>query len=189
VDDGTLEAIQASGGGVVGSVREGMERLAVSLEGEGYDVVDGTVWSVVPTGAVGAEVAAEEEAEEGGSFAPLAARRLILAEMAQNRGEIGSLETLDALHEVSVEHSVVTPYSSMIVLVNERQQELLDALEGRGDRYEREYEEVGETAAENALTVTGVPEPEEWLLLGLAAAMLLGYAYGRRRVGGWRLSG
>jgi putative PEP-CTERM system integral membrane protein len=183
-DDGTLEAIQASGGGVVSSVREGMERLAVALEGEGYDVVDGTVWSVVPTETAEAETAADEEGDEGPSFAPLAARRLILAEMARNRGEIGSLETLDTLHEVAVEHGVVTPYSSMIVLVTERQQELLDALEGRGDRYEREYEEVGETAGENALAVTGVPEPEEWLLLGLAAAMLLGYAYRRRLMRG-----
>jgi hypothetical protein len=32
--------------------------------------------------------------------------------------------------------------------------------------------------------VTGVPEPEEWLLLGLAAAMLLGYAYRRRLMRG-----
>jgi putative PEP-CTERM system integral membrane protein len=183
-DDGTLEAIQASGGGVAGSVREAMVRLAVSLEGAGYDVVDGTIWSVVPTERAEAEIAVEEEL----SFAPLAARRLILAEMARNRGEIRSLEMLDALHEVAVEHSVVTPYSSMIVLVTERQQELLDALEGRADRYEREYEEVGETAAESALAVTGVPEPGEWLLLGLAAAMLLGYAYRERLVRGRRTS-
>ena len=188
-DDGTLEAIQASGGGVVGTIREGMTRLAVSLEGAGYDVVDGTIWSAVPTETLEAEAAAEEEAGEGLSFAPLAARRLILAEMARNGGEIASLDTLDMLHEVAVEHSVVTPYSSMIVLVTERQQRLLDELEGRIDRYEREHEEVGETAAQNALAVTGVPEPEEWLLLGLAAAMLLGYAYRGRLVGRRRVIG
>jgi hypothetical protein len=100
--------------------------------------------------------------------------------LERNRGNIDQIDTLDHLHAIATEHGVVTPYSSMIVLVQERQQELLDKLEARGDRFLREYEEVGETEAQNALTVTGVPEPEEWLLLGLAAAILLGYAYRKR---------
>jgi putative PEP-CTERM system integral membrane protein len=179
-DDATLEAIQASGGGVVGSVGDALTRLAVSLEGESYDVVDGYVWSTVPTEKAEARTAVDDDADRRGPFAPLAARRLILAEMQRNRGEIDQLDTLDYLHEIAVEHSVVTPYSSMIVLVEERQEELLDELEARGDRFQREYEEMGETQGKSALSVTGVPEPEEWLLLGLAVAMLLGYAYRRR---------
>jgi len=86
---------------------------------------------------------------------------------------MGRLETLDYLHAIAVEHSVVTPYSSMIVLVTERQERLLDRLETDGDRFEREHEDVGET---EAVSVTGVPEPEEWLLIILAAAMLIWYA-------------
>jgi hypothetical protein len=38
---------------------------------------------------------------------------------------------------------------------------------------------VGETVPENALQVTGVPEPEEWLLLAVAAGMLVWYAWRR----------
>jgi hypothetical protein len=30
------------------------------------------------------------------------------------------------------------------------------------------------------MSVTGVPEPEEWLLIGLAAGMLVWYLYNRR---------
>jgi len=60
----------------------------------------------------------------------------------------------------------------MIVLVNEEQQRRLDALEQRDDRFQREHEDPGETTPEPP-TVTGVPEPEEWLLIGLAALMLL----------------
>ncbi|RLC64371.1 MAG: PEP-CTERM sorting domain-containing protein, partial [Chloroflexi bacterium] len=173
-DDATLEAIQASGGGVAGDVREALTRLAVALEGEAYDVVDGYVWDVLPTEAADARDALD------GDFAPFAARWLILAEMQRHRGEINELETLDYLHDVAVEYGVVTPYSSMIVLVNERQEKLLDELEARGDRFEREYERVGETEGQNALTVTGVPEPEEWLLLALAAvALALLYLYPR----------
>jgi hypothetical protein len=78
-----------------------------------------------------------------------------------------------------VEQGIVTPYSSMIVLVNERQEKLLDEMEERGDRFEREYEAVGETVPESAFAVTGVPEPEEWLLLAVAAGMLVWYAWGR----------
>jgi putative PEP-CTERM system integral membrane protein len=173
-DDATLAAVQASGGGVVGSIGDALTRLAASLGGESYDVVDGCVWSTIATEDAGLETAVDDD------FAPLAARRLILAQMQRNRGEIDELDTLDELHDIAVEHSVVTPYSSMIVLVEERQEELLDELEARGDRFQREYEEVGETEAQSALAVTGVPEPEEWLLLGLAMAMLLGYAYRER---------
>jgi putative PEP-CTERM system integral membrane protein len=168
---------------VVGNVRDALTCLAVSLEGESYDVVDGYVWSALPTEMAEVEIPVDDE------FAPLAARRLILAEMARDRGKIRDLATLDGLHQIAVEHSVVTPYSSMIVLVEERQQKLLDELEQGADRFEREYEEVGETELQSVPVVTGVPEPEEWLLLGLAAAMLLGYAYRRRLSSRRRLIG
>ena len=69
---------------------------------------------------------------------------------------------------------MVTPYSSMIVLVNEAQHRRLDELERQDDRFLREHEDVGETVPN--MGVTAVPEPEEWLLLGVAAAMLILYA-------------
>jgi putative PEP-CTERM system integral membrane protein len=180
-DDATLEAIQASGGGVAGDVEEALTRLAVALAGASsaatHDVIDGYVWSTIPTEAA--------EGTPDDAFAPLAARRLILAAMQRERGALGApdrVETLDQLHAIAVEHGVVTPYSSMIVLVEEHQEKLLDELEARGDRFEREYEDVGETIPENALMVTGVPEPEEWLLLAVAVGMLVWYAYTKRLV-------
>ncbi len=154
--DATLEAIQASGGGAVGSVQEAMTRLSAK---DGA-IIDGYWWKVE-------EIEQEIETEEG--FGAIAARQLILAQTAVERANLGELTTLDALHEIAVEQGIVTPYSSMIVLVTERQHQLLDEAEAEGDRFEREYEEIGET---NQLTVTGVPEPEEWLLIGLAVAML-----------------
>jgi len=180
-DDATLEAIQASGGGVAGDVEEALTRLAVALAGASsaatHDVIDGYVWSTIPTEAA--------EGTPDAAFAPLAARRLILATMQRERGGLGApgrVETLDQLHAVAVEQGIVTPYSSMIVLVEERQEKLLDKLEAQGDRFEREYEDVGETIPENALMVTGVPEPEEWLLLAVAVGMLVWYAYAKRLV-------
>ena len=87
---------------------------------------------------------------------------------------------LDAIHALAVENAIVTPYSSMIVLVDAQQQAMLDRLSNLDDRYAREVEALGETTPSTPLPFAGVPEPHEWLLLGLAAAMLIYMAYTRR---------
>jgi putative PEP-CTERM system integral membrane protein len=182
-DDPTLAAIQASGGGVASTVDEALTRLmiarAAGQSGESQaplaDIIDGYVWLTVSTGAAaplaGGEVVTHAP---GDDFAAFAARRLILAAMQRQRAMLDDPEVLDTLHATAIEHSIVTPFSSMIVLVNEEQQRRLDALEQQDDRFQREREDVGETTPEPP-TVTGVPEPEEWLLIGLAALMLLWY--------------
>jgi hypothetical protein len=78
------------------------------------------------------------------------------------------------------ETNIVTPYSSMIVLVTSTQQKRLEQLEQSDARFEREYEPVGETVPLNPLPLGGVPEPHEWLLLGLAAAFLIYYTYTKK---------
>ena len=173
-DDDTLAAIQASGGGSAGSIAEAMTRL---LAGDNSDVADGYVWQVVDNDTAAAADAINHSPDDG--FAALAARRVILAEMAANRGQLDDLTILDALHALAVEQSIVTPYSSMIVLVNMQQERMLAQLESQTDRFDREFEAVGETEMQ-PMTVTGVPEPHEWLLLALAAGML-GWFYWRQR--------
>jgi putative PEP-CTERM system integral membrane protein len=183
-DDATLEAIQASGGGVAGDAAEALTRLAAALEAQGDaaapDILDGYAWQTLPT---------EKAATEGGivthaagdDFVGFAARRLILATMQRQRGELAQMETLDRLQAIAVEHSIVTPYSSMLVLVNEPQKNQLERLEAQDDRFQREGEAAGETSPASPFNVTGVPEPGEWLLLGLAAAMLAWTVYTARR--------
>jgi hypothetical protein len=117
----------------------------------------------------------------GDGFAAFAARRIILAAMQRQRETLSQVGTLDHLHAIAVEHSIVTPYSSMLVLVNQRQEDLLKRLEEQGDRFQREAEQVGETVPQSPFATTGVPEPEEWLLIIVAAAMLLWYARTLRR--------
>lgn len=161
-DDATLEAIQASGGGAAASVDEALLRLGAGAEG---DVVDGYVWEVGPAAG-----AADPD------FAPLAARHLILATLPDPRLAAERLTVLDNLHALAKEAGIVTPYSSMIVLVNAEQERMLREAEQRADRFDREFEEVGETEPVN---VTGVPEPEEWLLIALAGVMLAVYWWRR----------
>ncbi len=186
-DDQTLEAIQSSGGGVVGDLYQALARLSMSLAGvQGQeeavmrDVLDGYVWSVLPTDQAGSESpGAITETDEDG-FAALAARRLILAEMQKERGELDQLETLDWLHSLAQEYSIVTPYSSMIVLVTTGQQNLLNQLEQLSDRFEREHEALQDTVPATQTPLTGVPEPEEWLLISIAVALLLWFASRQR---------
>ncbi len=186
-DDATLAAIQASGGGAAAGVEEALNRLAVSLSplAATADVLDGYVWETTPAGAAQANVEFVNNpgvATDG--FAPLAARRLILAEMQRHRGRLDEVGTLDKLHAIAVENSVVTPYSSMIVLVTDEQARRLERLEQQADRFAREYEAVGETVPA-PLTITGVPEPEEWLLLALSV-LLLGWFLRRRWLPRWQ---
>lgn len=256
-DDATLEAIQASGGGVAASVGEALARLAAgaaapvgeapaatasgepgtlppaggAAPGSGdpakpavaatadlgrSDVVDGYRWSVVRTAdlapagggtavaAAGFALAAAGRADVRGAgtappasadttlsasaspsvplspdpaFAPLAARRVILGELQAARGDVERLPSLDRLHALAAGHGIVTPYSSMIVLVNAAQQKRLDDLEQAGDRFAREVEATSEMP--DPFAATAVPEPEEWLLVALAAALLIGYAWRR----------
>jgi putative PEP-CTERM system integral membrane protein len=181
-DDATLEAIQASGGGVVGAIDEALTRLLVAhasgqaaSTGIVRDVIDGYLWQTLPPGVAISASGETVTVPPSDAFAAFAARRLILAAMQRQSGQLGQVETLDHLHAIAIEHSIVTPYSSMIVLVNEVQQKMLDELEKRDDRFEREFEALGETTPEDPLNVTGVPEPEEWLLLTLGGAMLIWY--------------
>ncbi len=197
-DDATLEALQASGGGVATSLAEALTRLAVrqteltstpdkaifNNDPPILDVVDGYLWSTIPTEAVEAEFGHQLKPHlPNDAFVAFSARRLILSEMQRHRGALGQLDMLDYLHDIAVANSVVTPYSSMIVLINERQEKRLDELEEGDDRFQREHEDVGDTQPENL--ITGVPEPEEWLLLGIITAMLGWYVYNRRHHQPW----
>jgi hypothetical protein len=74
---------------------------------------------------------------------------LSLDAMHGQRAALDELDTLDHLHAIAIEQGIVTPYPSMIVLVNQQQENLLDQLEARGDRFQREYEEVGETTPQS----------------------------------------
>lgn len=150
------------------------------------DLLDGYLWVSLPTAEANAATpsgAAPQIHSPEDGFAALAARRLVLAEMQRNKGSISQLDTLDYLHSLATKVGIVTPYSSMIVLVAADQQQLLDKLSGLEDRYNREVESLGNTtpAVASPMAFAGVPEPQEWLLMGLAAAMLVYAVLVRRK--------
>jgi len=124
-------------------------------------------------------------AETADGFTALCARQLILG--LSRRVNMSALENLDAIHLLAKTYRIVSPYSSMIVLVNERQKEELKEAEAQTDRFEREVESGHEVLEEphNPLNSPGgetsVPEPDTILLAGVAVSVLGWLAFRRRR--------
>ncbi|MFI0606441.1 MAG: TIGR02921 family PEP-CTERM protein [Anaerolineae bacterium] len=167
-DDGTLDAVLASGGGVAGSVDEALRRWKlrqVPDAGETLvDLLDG--WSFKVERSAGSQA----EAGASGPIRKAAARQAILAQIRAAGRAVVDMAERDRLQALAKAEGVVSPFSSMIVLIDERQRQRLDALEGEQDRFERETDGAeGEPAL---LAVTAVPEPETWLLLLVAAGLL-----------------
>lgn len=188
-DDPTLEYIQASGGGVAGDIDQALERLAMSLsvppsqsdEGAIFqDVLDGYVWRVQNTPQEQETIMEMDFTQDDHGFEVFAARRLVLANIQTQRGQLDNLQVLDSLQALAKSYSIVTPYSSMIVLVTPEQHNRLEWFQSASDRYEREYEAVGETTPLNPIPLSGVPEPHEWLLMGVAIVTLLYYLYTKK---------
>ena len=103
---------------------------------------------------------------------PVAAAKLI-DHLARCQKEKQSLAFLDNLHSIAKTNLVVTPYSSMIVLINDRQKKELKKAEQEKDRFDRPVDSGVETLSKPGdLLVSGVPEPEEWLLIIIACGLL-----------------
>jgi putative PEP-CTERM system integral membrane protein len=175
-DDATLEAIQSSGGGVSTGVEEVMQRIATqsALAPAVKNVVDGYTWSRADAKPVANSSPPAPNTEEA-SFIPLAARQLV-RELSQSSNGEKNLAELDAIHALAKRYNIVTTYSSMIVLVNDEQKAALKSAEKQSDRFNRTVEDnqLPQPAANVGLpVVSGVPEPSEWLLIGIVAIALI----------------
>lgn len=178
-DDATLEMILNSSGGVATDVVGIVSLLefhsdssAVPGDATLLPRIDNYSWLLIPENYEapdGADLPTDVIDSSDDGFAAIAARQLILG-LSRTEGT-SELAQLDRLHEIATTYEVVTPYSSMIVLVNDRQQQALDDAEAASDRFDREVESGEETLQQphDPLAVAGVPEPEEWMLLGLVA--------------------
>jgi putative PEP-CTERM system integral membrane protein len=174
-DDATLQAIQDSGGSVATSLKEVMQRIGTlaAAPKAWVNVADRYAWSIAP-----AKVTAV--ANDAG-FAPLAARQWITHRSRQLRSN--SAADLDQVHAIAKRYGVVSPYSSMIVLVNDRQRQSLKLAEQGDDRFKREIEDQ-QLPQPSSVTnpVAAVPEPAEWLLIAASGLVLIGVFWYRQ----WR---
>ncbi|MGB3401485.1 MAG: TIGR02921 family PEP-CTERM protein [Microcoleaceae cyanobacterium] len=156
-EDGLLTAIQKSQGGVANSMAEVLQRMGLQNQlGEtAINVVDGYVWLSQNT---------TETAISNDELMPIAARQWV--QKLSREMDLQQLDQLDAIHAIAKTNKIVTPYSSMIVLVNDEQRQALKEAEAAADRFDRTVENGKEdlTQPNNPLNAS-VPEPG--LVIGL----------------------
>ncbi|WP_242072292.1 TIGR02921 family PEP-CTERM protein [Microcoleus sp. FACHB-68] len=150
-DDATLKAIQDSGGGVATNLPEVLERMATkaALGPSAVSVVDGYAWVMEKPVSETAKaqpgnkdkVTPENKAKATSNtgFEPLAARQFVLGLSKTIKGN--EISQLDAIHAIAKNFKIVTPYSSMIVLVNDEQHKALKEAEADANRFERQVED------------------------------------------------
>jgi putative PEP-CTERM system integral membrane protein len=170
-DDATLAVIQSSGGSVSTDVKTVMQRIATSpslgQQTSLLSMVDNYAWFLTQTADPAAKLS-----DEG--FEPIAARQWV-TQVSQSLKPT-QLKELDAVHVLAKRYNLVTPYSSTIVLVNDRQKQDLKNAEQGKDRFQREVED--QPSPSPSTTVSATPEPAEWLLLAISI-VLLGMVYRR----------
>jgi putative PEP-CTERM system integral membrane protein len=158
-EDTLLQALQTSRGGVSGDVLAALARL----NGAATDnVLDGYVWSV---SAIPEPITEPLTADDPG-FEPLAARQWIW-QHSRTR-DMTQIEALDRVHAIAKRTAIVTPYSSMLVLVDDRQRELLRQAEAAADRFDREVEKGEDELTDPANPLNAVSVPEAGQILGLS---------------------
>jgi len=92
------------------------------------------------------------------------------------------LSELDLLHKIAVTNNIVSPFSSMLALVNDEQKQALETASKAKDRFDREVEHGNKLASpSNPLGISAVPEPEEWALLLIVLAMLTFHLVNKRK--------
>jgi putative PEP-CTERM system integral membrane protein len=175
-DDATLEAIQSSGGSISTQVQEIMQRIgtkpSLGANTSLLSVVDDYAWYL--------SQAPDSTAKTDPAFAPIAARQWVTQVSQFIKPD--QLRELDAIHVLAKRYKLVTPYSSMIVLVNEQQKQDLKRAEEKSDRFNREVEDqqLPQPTSTGFGEISSVPEPQEWLLLAIGA-LLLGLVYRRQK--------
>jgi putative PEP-CTERM system integral membrane protein len=166
-DDATLKLIQDSQGGIATDPASLMYRLATTakLGPNTISLTDGYAWQFAPNPNINPEA----------GFAPLAARQLALSLSRQAQ----DLPSLDRLHQLAKDQQIVTPYSSMIVLVNDQQRRALKEAEFRSDRFDREVE-TGKEQLSQPNNPFSIPTPSPTPLAIVLALFPLSWLLRRR---------
>ncbi len=190
-DDATLKAMQDSNGGVATSLAEALQRMATQakLGASVISVADGYAWYWEKATPANSQANSQNPAPTKTSvatrkeFGPIAARQFAVAKSRtlNQANTTDRIAQLDAIHAIAKTYDIVTPYSSMIVLINDEQRAALKKAEAQRDRFERKIESGEETLTKpfSPLTVSAVPEPAEWLLFTVGAIVFAAIA--RRR--------
>ncbi len=166
-EDSLLQKLQASRGGVETSVTSALQRNA--FDSADVMTLDGYTWKVesLPNPEKTAQ-----SSESPRNLEAIAARQLI--DQQSRTLDTSEVAALDGVHAIAKRTGIVTPYSSMLVLVDERQKEALKEAEARSDRFDREVENGQDELTDpgNPLA-TSIPEPSQVLSILVGAIALI----------------
>ncbi len=166
--DAEIETLEQSRGKGLVSIQD----LADDLQFKRLQKKDSKLMAYVD-GLLFKELDSSGESKTKG-FAQIAARQYVKNKSQELETE-NRLAVMDQIHSIAKSFDLVSPYSSMIVLVNERQHQALNKAEKRDDRFDREIENGGTSLSipSNPFEVSGTPEPEEWMLIIIVSVLLL----------------
>lgn len=168
------ESVKSSKGSIVGSVDEFLKLRAYASDSTFISISNNVLYKRINNkGSSKADPSMNEIAANmfiQNSFVP--------ADSSQR------LAFFDAIHLLALKEAIVTPFSSMIVLVDVRQKEALKKAEAQADRFDREVESGDEVLANpvDPFQVTGTPEPHEWILISLVLTFMLYLEIKRRKL-------
>jgi putative PEP-CTERM system integral membrane protein len=168
-DDATFKTIEKYGGGVTTEIAEALQQIAITnqTDSDVVRITDGYTWKITQNSST------TTSQIDNNNFFPLAARVLV-RELSKQIVD-NNLTQLDTIHAIAKQYSIVTPYSSMIVLVNDEQRKALQEAEAQADRFEREIENGQENLNKpnNPLNNTSTSIPESNNVIGLLAIAIL----------------
>jgi putative PEP-CTERM system integral membrane protein len=175
-DDKIIKAIADSNGGVSTDISEVLKRQATKskLGNSAINVIDGYAWFMEKI------TTSPNPIPTTNSFDSLAARQLITG--LSREKNLNQLAELDAIHELAKRFKIVTPYSSMIVLVNDEQRRQLKEAEADKDRFNRKIESGKEdlTKPSNPLKSASIPEPSTGVAVLIAGILFFVFTKKRR---------
>lgn len=169
--DNLTFSILRSGGGVFTDADEVFERITLKQQSQAYD---GKILSIDDYGAW---ILSEEGDSIGlsGNIDDLLAHKQTVNSMIQN----GAID-LEQIHRIAISQGMVSPYSSYIALVTDRQKQQLENASQKDDKFDVDYdvgeENISDPSMSGVLNLGAVPEPEEWALM-ITAVIILGYFY------------
>jgi putative PEP-CTERM system integral membrane protein len=171
-EDKIMYQILSSHGGVATNINSAYQQYLLQQQVAASQRIRGAyLWNF----AVAPAVMNEDSSSKDNLIDPIAAKLLINYLASQPAEQ--TLEALDTIHQLAKTYSVITPYSSMIVLVNDQQRQQLRQAEQEKDRFERTVDSgIERLSKPGNLMVSAVPEPETWILIMVSLLLLYGLA-------------
>lgn len=170
--------LMINGNGIAFSIGDALKRLAAFEQLAGtsapyFRITENSIWRF--TEQKDAVASRSSNVKSMVPLQALAAKEFIphLTNAREDADNKVKVEALNQAHELAIQNGIVTLFSSMIVLVNDRQQKALDEAEAKSNKFERKTETGIEALQGMVGSISATPEPHEWILFGLVLVALM----------------